>query len=162
MDPLNPVPPVNPKKPDSHPHQQAMYTRASKLEGSECFKLWISLPKVTGQSMTTSKILVDICSIPKDYHDFADMFSKSKAGKLADHRPYNLKITLDEGTSPPFGPIDSLSQEELAALHKVFDDNFATGFICPSCSPHGALVPFIPRNMALFNFLSTSEASTRF
>ena len=36
-----------------------------------------------------------------------DVFSKSKAGKLADHWPYDLKITLDEGTIPPFGPIYS-------------------------------------------------------
>ena len=46
------------------------------------------------------------------------MFSKLKAGKLADHRPYDLKITLDEGTIPPFY---SLSQEELAALCKFIN-----------------------------------------
>src|SRR5882724_11039460 len=67
----------------------------------------------------------------------------SRASKLADHRPYNLKITLDEGTSLPYSPIYSLSQEELAALHKFIDDNLATGFIHPSRSPHGALVLFI-------------------
>ena len=68
-------------------------------------------------------------TIPKDYHDFADVFSKSKAGKLADHRPYDLKITLDKGTALPFSPIYSLSQEELVALHKFIDENLATGFI---------------------------------
>jgi len=72
-----------------------------------------------------------------------DVFSKSKAGKLADHQPYNLKITLDEGTSLPYGPIYSLSQEKLAALHEFIDENLATGFIHPSCSPHGTLVLFI-------------------
>jgi len=82
-------------------------------------------------------------NVPEEYHDFADVFSKSKAGKLADHRPYDLKITLDEGTSPPFGPIYSLSQEELAALRKFIDENLTTGFIRPSRSPHGAPVLFI-------------------
>src|SRR5882724_1932083 len=82
-------------------------------------------------------------TVPEDYHDFTDIFSKSKASKLADHRPYNLKITLDEGTSPPYSPIYSLSQEELATLHKLIDENLATGLICPSCSPHGAPVLFI-------------------
>ena len=123
----------------------AAYTHASKLEGLECFKLWISLPEVTGQSVTTSKIPVDMSSVPEDYHDFADVFSKSKAGKLADHRPYDLKITLDKGTALPFGPIYSLSQEELAALHKFIDENLATGFIRPSQSPHGVLVLFIQK-----------------
>jgi len=88
-----------------------MYTHTSKLEGSECFKLQTSLPEVTGQSTTTSKILVDMSSVPEDYNDFADVFSKSEAAKLANHRPYDLKITLDKGTSPPFSPIYSLSQE---------------------------------------------------
>jgi len=44
---------------------------------------------------------VDMNSVPEDYHDFMDMFSKSKARKLASHRPYDLKITLDKGTAPP-------------------------------------------------------------
>ena len=83
--------------------------------------------------------------LPEDYHDFADVFSKSKAGKLADHRPYDLKITLDEGTVPPFSPIYFLSQEELAALRKFIDENLATGFICPSHSRCGALVLFIQK-----------------
>ena len=81
--------------------------------------------------------------LPEAYHDFTDVFSKSKAGKLADHRPYNLKITLDEGTVPPFGPIYSLSQEELVALRKFIDENLATGFIRPSHSPCGAPILFI-------------------
>ena len=75
--------------------------------------------------------LVDLMSLPEEYHDFVDVFSKSKAGKLAKHQPYDLKITLDEGTVPPFGPIYSLSQEELAALRKFIDENLPTGFICP-------------------------------
>jgi len=96
-------------------------------------------------STTTSETKVNMSTIPKDYHDFTDVFSKSKAGKLANHRPYNLKITLDEGTSLPFGPIYSLSQEELVALHKFIDENLATGFICPSRSSHGAPVLFIQK-----------------
>ena len=117
------------------------YSRACKLEGSQCFQLRILLPEVTGCSTATS--LVDLTSLPEEYHNFADVFSKSKAGKLAEHRPYDLKITLDKATVPPFGPIYSLSQEELAALCKFIDDNLATGFIHPSRSPCGAPVLFI-------------------
>ena len=50
---------------------------------------------------------------------------------------------MDEGTVPPLGPIYSLSQEELAALHKFIDENLATGFIHPSRSPCGTPVLFI-------------------
>ena len=94
--------------------------------------------------MTTSAP-VDLSTLPKEYHDFVDVFNKSKAGKLADHWPYDLKITLDEGTVLPFGPIYSLSQEELVALRKFIDGNLATGFIRPSRSPCGALVLFIQK-----------------
>src|SRR5467141_3104534 len=140
------VPPVEPRKPPEVTLINAtVYSRTSKLEGSKCFQLWISLPEVNGHSETTSEIPVDMSSVPEDYHDFVDMFSKSKAGKLADHRPYDLKITLDEGTTPPYGLIYSLSKEELAALCKFIDENLATGFIHPSFSPHGAPVLFIQK-----------------
>src|SRR5882724_6899837 len=138
------VPPVEPRKPSRVTLiNAAAYSRASKLEGSNCFQLQISLPEVTGHSMTTSETKVDMSTVPEDYHDFTEVFSKSKASKLANHQPYNLKITLDEGTSLPYGPIYSLSQEELAALRKFIDENLATGLIHPSPSPHGAPVLFI-------------------
>ena len=121
----------------------AVYSCASKLKGSKCFQLWISHHEVTGQSMATSENMVDMNNVPKEYHNFTDVFSKSKASKLAEHRLCDLKINLDEGTALPFGPIYSLSQEELVALHKFIDKNLATGFIHSSHSPHGAPVLFI-------------------
>ena len=60
-----------------------MYAHACKLEGTQCFQLKISLPEVTGHS--TSSALVDLSALPEDYHDFVDVFSKSKAGKPAEH-----------------------------------------------------------------------------
>ena len=142
----NPILLVNPRKtPRVTLINAAVYSHASKLKGSKIFQLQISLPKVTGHSMTTPEIPVDMSSVPEDYHDFSDVFSKSKAGKLADHQPYDLKITLDEGTSLPYSPIYSLSQEELMALHKFIDKNIATGLINPSHYPHGALFLFIQK-----------------
>ena len=93
--------------------------------------------------MSASPVTVSLDGVLEEYHDFTDVFSKSKAGVLVDHHPYDLKITLKEGASPPLGPIYSLSQEELLALRKFIDDNTATGFIRPSQSPHGAPILFI-------------------
>ncbi len=73
------------------------------------------------------------------------MFSKAKASVLTDHQPYNLKITLEDGTAPPLGPVYSLSQEELKAHHKFIDENVAMGFITPSRSSHKAPVLFIKK-----------------
>ena len=118
-----------------------MHAHACKLKGTQHFQLRISLLEVTGH--LTSSTPVNLNVLPEDYHNFADVFSKSKAGKLAEHQPYELKITLDEGTVLPFSPIYSLSQEELAALCKFIDENLATGFIHPLHSPCGAPVLFI-------------------
>ena len=48
--------------------------------------------------------------VPEGYHNFADIFSKVKAKKIALHWPYDLKINLEEGTSPPIVPMYPLSQ----------------------------------------------------
>ena len=48
----------------------AAYTCASKLKGSQCFQLHISSPETHGRSVTTSDLLVNMSTIPEDYHDF--------------------------------------------------------------------------------------------
>ena len=101
------------------------------MQGSQCFRLQVVTPEATGQLVSVSPVTVNLDGVPEEYHDFADVFSKTKAGVLVDHRPYNLKITLEEGASPPLGPIYSLSQEELLTLRKFIDENTATGFIRP-------------------------------
>ena len=47
--------------------------------------------------------------LPVKYHDLVPLLKKAIADKLPPHRPYDYKITLKEGFSPPFGPIYSLS-----------------------------------------------------
>src|SRR5882724_11830061 len=70
---LKSVPLVEPRKPLRVTLiNAAAYSHTSKLEGSNCFQLRISLPEVTGHSMTTSETKVDMSTIPKDYHDFTD------------------------------------------------------------------------------------------
>jgi len=78
LEPPNPILLVNPQKPLRVTLiNTTTNTCTSKLEGSECFKLQISHPKVTGH-LTTSETPVDMSSVPKDYHDFSNVFSKSK------------------------------------------------------------------------------------
>src|SRR3979490_3396368 len=89
----------------------------------------------------TNDALIDMTGIPREYHDFLDVFSKTRANTVAPHRPYDLKIELKDGTSP-FGPIYSLSQSELKTLREFLDEHISMGFICPSRSPGGAPVLF--------------------
>ena len=70
-----------------------------KLQGTQTFRIHLSDISVSTNSASISEEALDLSSIPEDYHDFANVFSKAKAEKLAPHRPYNLKINLEEGTS---------------------------------------------------------------
>ena len=87
----------------------------------------------------------DISSVPKRYHEFADVFDEVQADVLPEHRPYDLQINLEEGTSPPLGRIIPLSPREQEALREFLDTHLQTGFISPSNSPHGAPVLFAPK-----------------
>ena len=69
-----------------------------------------------------------------DYHEFTDVFSKTHTSTPALHQPYNLKIELEEGISPPFGLIYSLSQSELKSLQEFLDENLAMiSYAYPTC-----------------------------
>ncbi len=95
--------------------------------------------------MASSVAPPDMTDVPAEYHNFADVFSDSLSEKLPKHRPYNLKINIEEGMSSPLGPIYSLSESELKALCEFIDNNLRSRFITPSHSPHGALVLFVKK-----------------
>lgn len=80
--------------------------------------------------------------VPSQYHNYVDVFSAAEADVLPPHRPYNHTINLEEGTTPPFGPIYLMSETELKTLKTYIDDMFNKGFICNSNSPAGAPVLF--------------------
>ena len=60
-------------------------------------------------------------------------------------RPFDHAIELEDGATPGYGPIYSVSEPERAALKEFIDDHLATGTICPSQSPIGAPVLFVKK-----------------
>ena len=54
-------------------------------------------------------------------------------------------IQRREGTAPSFGPLYSLSKQELEALRKWLDENLAKGFIKLSSSPAGSPILFVKK-----------------
>jgi len=104
------------------------FLRVCELPGTQQFTL--NLKDISARaSSTTDSTPPDLSSIPEEYHDFADVFDKAKANILASHRPYDLKINLEEGSTPPLGQMYSLSQTELVALREFIDKHLTTGFI---------------------------------
>jgi len=122
----------------------AAFLRASKLPGFHNFELCLRSLDIQANSAKLAET-PDLSNIPSEYHEFADVFSKTKAEVLPPHRPYDLKINLEEGAQPPVGPIYSLSASEQEALKEFIEENLNTGFIRPTSSPHGVPVLFVKK-----------------
>jgi len=83
--------------------------------------------------------------VPKDYHEYLPLFKKAVAEVLPPHCPYDHKIPLKEGFTPPFGPLYCLSKLELQALRQWIDENLSKGFIRASSSPASAPILFVKK-----------------
>jgi len=73
----------------------AAFLRASKLLGSHNFELCLHSSDIQANSAKLAET-PDLSNVPSKYHEFADVFSKTKAEVLAPHCPYDLKINLEE------------------------------------------------------------------
>ena len=83
--------------------------------------------------------------LPDQYKEYQDVFEKKNVDMLPQHRPYDYEIDLQEGTQPPFGPIYSLSQNELVALQEYLHEDLAKNFIRHLKSPAGAPILFVKK-----------------
>jgi hypothetical protein len=80
--------------------------------------------------------------IPAEYHEFLPLFSEAVAKALPPHRPYDYKIPLREGFTPPFGSLYSMSKTELQTLKEWLEENLSKGFIPASSSPAASPILF--------------------
>jgi len=93
----------------------AAFLHISKILSSHNFELCLCSLDIQANSAKLAET-PDLSNVPSEYHKFADVFSKTKAKTLPPHRPYDLKINLEEGAQPPVGPIYSLSASEQEVL----------------------------------------------
>ncbi|KAL0180227.1 hypothetical protein M9458_025669, partial [Cirrhinus mrigala] len=84
-------------------------------------------------------------SIPTEYQDLLEAFSKAKATQLPPHRPGDCAIDLIPGATPPRGRIFPLSQAESEAMRTYIQEELAKGFITPSTSPASAGFFFVKK-----------------
>jgi len=55
-------------------------------------------------------------TVPVEFRQYLGIMGKEAADRLPEHRPYDCKIDLKEGTTAPWGPIYPLSEIELQTL----------------------------------------------
>lgn len=73
--------------------------------------------------------------LPAFYQQYKDVFSKTAAEQLPEHRPYDHKIVLEEPLPNTFSPLYKQNLEELIATKQWVMDNLRFGFIEASKSP---------------------------
>ena len=73
--------------------------------------------------------------IPKEYHEYLDVFDENKADRFPDPRPWDHKIELKEGFQPKAFKSYNLTPEEQIELDKFLTDNKDKGYIQLSQSP---------------------------
>jgi len=83
--------------------------------------------------------------VPAEYHEFLPLFSEPLAKNLPPHRPYDHKIPLREGFTPPFGPLYLMSSTELQTLKKWLEENLSKRFIRASSSPAASPILFVKK-----------------
>lgn len=86
-------------------------------------------------------------TLPKEYHEFAEVFSKLRSNTLPPHRPGNdHHITLEEKRKHSYTPLYNMSGEELSEVKKYLEEGLAKGFILPSTAPYGSPVLFVKKS----------------
>lgn len=87
----------------------------------------------------------DIPPLPEEYRDWAHVFDVDKAGKPAEEGARVHPIDLEEGKTPPWGPIYPLAEKELEELRQYLASALEKGWIRVSKSPAGAPILFVPK-----------------
>ena len=84
--------------------------------------------------------------VPEKYHDFLPLFLDDSERQLPPHRPHiDHEINLVPDFVPPYGPLYTMSQNELKAQKEWMDDNLAKGIIRPSSSPAASPMLFVKK-----------------
>jgi hypothetical protein len=87
----------------------------------------------------------DELRLPEAYRDYADVFSKTEAGKLLDFTQVMHFIKIEEGKSVLFDPIYPLSAVELRVLREYLKSSLVKRWIQKSKSSAGAPILFISK-----------------
>ncbi len=103
------------------------------------------LSKITRNPLATPTSTSDAISIPPEYTDLIEVFSKGRASQLPIHRSVDCAIDLLPGTTPPKGRIFPLSQPESESMKTYIREELAKGFIRPSTSPASAGFFFVKK-----------------
>jgi hypothetical protein len=83
--------------------------------------------------------------IPKEFHDYLDVFSEEKAARFPEPKKWDHKIELKDTFAPKSFKTYNLTPEENIELDKFLKDNLDKGYIRPSQSPMASPFFFVKK-----------------
>jgi hypothetical protein len=83
--------------------------------------------------------------VPVEYHKYLDIFSKEKAHRFPESRPWDHKIKMKEGFEPKLSKNYNLTLAEQIELDKFLKENLEKEYIQPSQSPMASLFFFVSK-----------------
>ena len=100
---------------------------------------WINSKSTTATriqaEINQQKVLPLEEQIPKEFHEFLDVFSEEKAARFPESRTWDHKIELKETFVPKSFKTYNLTPEEQSELDKFLKEILEKGYIWPSQSP---------------------------
>ena len=110
---------------------------------------------VNSKSTTATKIQAEINSkkkilpleeqIPKEFHEYLDVFSEEKAARFPEPRSWDHKIEMKESFVPKSFKTYNLTPQEQIELDKFLKENSEKGYIRPSQSPMASPFFFVDK-----------------
>jgi hypothetical protein len=83
--------------------------------------------------------------VPREYHDYLDIFDKDKANQFPDTQPWDHKIKMKSGFEPELFKTYNLTPEEQVELDKFLKENLDKGYIKPSQLPMASPFFFVKK-----------------
>lgn len=81
--------------------------------------------------------------IPKEYHEYLSVFSKEKASRLPEHKPWDHRIDLKPGFVPKAHEAFLLPLDETKLAEEFVKENLQKGYIRTSKSPQSSPFFFV-------------------
>ena len=129
-------------------------SRKSREEGNKCFAMTmndIDTALAQHQRAAINPLEVNelteetdvLTKLPSEYHDFVDVFDRTKADELPPHRTYDHKIIIEGEGQMPRSKIYPMSGDKLQKVKEYLKENLKKGFISPSTAPYASPVLFV-------------------
>ena len=99
-------------------------------------------------AIATEKVKPKV-SLPSEYTNFTQVFSKEVTNHVPPFCPYDHKINLDENFTPKIGKLYPLSPNEKKATKDFLEENLAARKIRPSNSSQASPFFFVKKDSKL-------------